>query len=254
MGERLGNREEVLLKEMEEGVVILRLNRPEKANALNRALFEVLKDELERMMWEDDVRAVVITGAGEKAFCAGIDLKERAGKNEREMFIEREKVVRPFYLVLGNFPKPTIAALNGPAFGGGAELALTCDIRVASFGARFGQSEIKWGMIPSCGACQRLRLIAGMGVAKEIILTGRLLEAEECYRLGIYNRVVPGERLMDEAVGLGKEIAQHPAVAVKQAKRALEIGADISGALDFDFEASKECFFRGDALERSKRF
>jgi enoyl-CoA hydratase/carnithine racemase len=254
MEEPLCNREAVLLKEREGEVAILRLNRPEKANALNRDLFEALKAELDRMEWEDDVRAVIITGAGEKAFCAGIDLKERAGKNEKEMFIERERVIRPFYLALGSFPKPTIAALNGPAFGGGAELALTCDIRVASSGARFGQTEIKWGMIPSCGACQRLRLIAGMGVAKEIILTGRVLEAEECYRLGIYNRVVPMEKLMEEAVGLGKEISQHPAVAVKQAKRALEIGADISGALDFDFEASKECFFSGDALARSKRF
>ena len=245
---------QVLLREVEEKVAILKLNRPRQANALNRDLFIRLKEELDFLQWDDEVRVVIIAGEGEKAFCAGIDLKERARKGKSEMLLEREKVIRPFYATLGSFSKPTIAAVNGPALGGGAELALTCDIRVASPKAKFGQTEIKWGMIPSCGACQRLRLITGMGIAREIIFTGRVLEAAEAHRLGIYNRLVPGEKLLDEAMGLAKEIADNPPLAVKQAKKVLEAGADISMALDLDFEASKECFFAGDAFSKPKTF
>jgi enoyl-CoA hydratase/carnithine racemase len=244
----------MLMNNMNGNVALLRLDRPNQANALNRELFLKLKEELDALKWNDNVRAVVISGSGKKAFCAGIDLKERAGKTKEEILREREMVIRPFYLTLGDFPKPTIAALNGPALGGGAELALTCDLRVASPLAKFGQTEIRWGMIPSCGACQRLRLIAGMGVAKEIILTGRVLEAEEACRLGIYNRIVPLEKLDEDALNLAREISGNPPFAVKQAKKALEFGADISGALDFDFEASKECFFAGDALDKAKTF
>jgi enoyl-CoA hydratase len=243
-----------LLCEVKETVAILKLNRPEKANALNYNLFIRLKEELDVLQWDDGFRVLVITGAGEKAFCAGIDLKERARKEKREILLEREKVIRPFYLTLGSFSKPTIAALNGPALGGGAELALTCDIRIASPAAKFGQTEIRWGMIPSCGACQRLRLITGMGIAKEIIFSGRVLEAEEAYRLGIYNRLVPGEKLMEEAMNMAKKISENPPVAVRQAKKVLDTGANISEALNFDFEASKECFFSGEALKKPKTF
>ena len=246
--------ENMLVKKIEGNVAILKLDRPKQANALNRALFIELKQELDALQWNDEIRVLVITGSGEKAFCAGIDLKERAQKEKDDMLHERETVIRPLYTALGNFPKPTIASLNGPALGGGAELALTCDLRVASPGAKFGQSEIKWGMIPSCGACQRLRLITGMGVAKDIILTGRVLEAEEAYRLGIYNRMVPREKLQEETMNLAKGISENPPIAVKQAKKVLDLGADISVALDFDFEASKECFFSGDALSKPKTF
>ena len=244
----------MLIKKIDGNVVILELNRPKQANALNRELFTRFREELDALQWDDQVRVVIIAGSGDKAFCAGIDLKERALKENDEILRERETIIRPFYVALGNFPKPTIAALNGPALGGGAELALACDIRVASPAARFGLSEIKWGMIPSCGACQRLRLITGMGVAKEIILTGRILEAEDACRLGIYNRLVPYEKLQEETMSLAKQISENPPVAVKQAKKVLDLGANISAALDFDFEASKECFFAGNALSKPKTF
>lgn len=244
----------MLLKEVRGSVATLTLNRPAQANALNRDLYVRLKQELDELQWDEQVRAVVIAGRGDKAFCAGIDLKARAQKDKNEILREREQVVRPFYLTLGNFPKPTIAAINGPALGGGAELALTCDIRIACPAARFGQTEIRWGMTPSCGACQRLRLITGMGLAKEIIMTGRVLEAEEALRLGIYNRLVSEKRLMEEASDLAQEIAHNPPIAVRQAKKALDAGVNISGALDFDFEASKACFFSGDAFEGPKAF
>ena len=244
----------MLIKKIDGNVVMLKLNRPKQANALNRELFTRLREELDALQWDDQVRVVIIAASGDKAFCAGIDLTERAQKEKDEILRERETIIRPFYVALGNFPKPTIAALNGPALGGGAELALACDIRVASPAARFGLSEIKWGMIPSCGACQRLRLITGMGMAKEIILTGRTLEAEEAHRLGIYNRLVTQERLQEEAIRFAKQIAENSPIAVKQAKKVLDLGANISAALDFDFEASKECFFAGNALSKPKTF
>jgi len=245
---------DILVKVVYENIAILKLNRAKQANALNKELFLKLTEELDQLRWNDAIRVVVITGEGKKVFCAGIDLKERGQKQREEILLEREKIIKPFYLTLGDFPKPTIAALNGSAFGGGAELALTCDMRVAVQSAKFSQSEIKWGMIPSCGACQRLRLIVGMGIAKEIILTGRVVEAEEAYRVGIYNRLVTGENVMDAAIKLAKEISKNPSIAVTQAKKALDSGADISVALDFDFEASKECFFAGDALSKPKTF
>lgn len=243
---------EILRTELVETTAILTLNRPKQANALSSDLLAALSRELDRLKWEDRVRVLVITGAGDKAFCAGIDLKERGRKTQQEILVERERVVRPFYAALGNHPKPTIAALNGPALGGGAELAITCDLRVASSRALFGQTEIKWGMIPSCGACQRLRLIAGMGVAKDLVLTGRVLEADEAFSLGIYGRLVPAEAVLAEAIALARQIAENSPVAVRQAKKAIEAGADLSLALDFDFEASKECFLAGEAFEKPK--
>lgn len=254
MNERSVTNAPLLIKTVEAGVAILTLNRPDRANALSSNLFSLLTQELNELRWDADVKAVVITGEGDNAFCAGIDLKERAKKEKSEILLEREKIIRPFFLTLGDFPKPTIAALNGAALGGGAELAVTCDIRVACPLAKFGQTEIRWGMIPSCGACQRLRLIVGMGIAKELILTGRVLEAEEAHRLGIYNRLVPADDLMEEALEIAGQIAGNPSSAVRQAKKALDAGADISFSLDFDFEASKECFFSDDALKGPKRF
>lgn len=245
---------EVVLNERQGHVAVIKLNRPESANALNNDLFIKLTDALEETRWNDDIRVIVITGEGEKAFCAGIDLKERTQKDPSEILRERETVIRPLYMCLGHFPKPVIAAVNGLALGGGAELALNCDIRLASPNARFGQTEIKWGMIPSCGACQRLRLIVGMGIAKEIIFTGRLLEAEEACRLGIYNRLVDKAQLMEETLKLAAQIAENSPIAVRQAKKTLESGANIWQALEMDFEASKECFFSGDALNKPKTF
>lgn len=244
----------IILTERQGQVATIKLNRPDAANALNKDMFITLTDVLEEFRWDDDVRVVVITGEGEKVFSAGIDLKERAQKDQSEILRERETVIRPFYTCLGNFPKPVIAAVNGLALGGGAELALNCDIRIASSHAKFGQTEIKWGMIPSCGACQRLRLIVGMGIAKEIIFSGKLLEAQEAYRLGIYNRLVDNSQLMDEVLDLASQIADNSPIAVRQAKKVLDTGANLWQALEMDFEASKECFFSGDALSKPKNF
>jgi enoyl-CoA hydratase/carnithine racemase len=150
--------------------------------------------------------------------------------------------------------KPIIAAVNGVALGGGAEIALACDIRIASENARFGQTEVKWGMMPACGGCQRLRMIVGVGRAKEIILTGRILEAEEACQIGIYNRLFQGDILMQQAARLASEIAENSPIAVRQAKRAIDIGAGISEGFDFEYEVSKACYFAGDAVSGPQKF
>lgn len=246
--------QEVITKKVKDYIAFLTLNRPDQSNSLNRALLLSLRHELESIEFDDSVRVVVITGAGEKAFCAGIDLKERAAMPKDKVISFREEVIKPFFTTLSRFTKPTIAAVNGVAFGGGAEVALACDIRIASSKAKFAQAEIRWGMIPACGACQRLRMIVGIGRAKEIIFTGRVIDAQEGLALGIYNQVVPPKDLRKEAEKLAQQIAQNSPVAVKQAKKALDIGANISESLDYEFEASKECYFTGEAMTGPEKF
>lgn len=244
----------VLNKKTEDHIAFLTLNRPEQANALNRALFLALTSEMEALENDDDVRVIVMTGAGEKAFCAGIDLKERAQMPKNEVLSFRERIIKPCFDALRKSTKPIIAAVNGVAFGGGAELALVCDMRVASERARFAQTEIRWGMIPACGACQRLRMIVGIGRAKEIILTGREVGADEALQWGIYNRVVAAGSLMDETKRLASDIAKNSPVAVKQAKKAVDTGANILESLEFEFEASKACYFAGEAMTGPEKF
>jgi len=248
------NDQDVITKKIEENIAYLSINRPKQSNSLSRAVFLSLRDELERMEFDDSVRVVVLSGEGDKAFCAGIDLKERAKMPKDEIPLFREKVIRPFFTTLGDFPKPTIAAVNGVAFGGGAEVALACDIRIASSAAKFAQSEIRWGMIPACGGCQRLRMIVGIGRAKELIFTGRVVEAEEALELGIFNRVVPPEGLREEAKNLATEIANNSPLAVRQAKKAIDVGADVSEAFDYEFEVSMACYFAGDAMTGPEKF
>lgn len=235
-------------------ILMVTLNRPEKMNALNVEMVRNLKEAFENIQWDDSVKVVILSGSGEKSFCAGLDLKERSRLSGEEILMSRERDIIPLFHYLGEFPKPIIGAINGVALGGGAELSLICDIRIATPHARFGQTEIKWGMIPSAGGCQRLRLIAGMAVAKELILTGRVIEAEQALGLGIYNKLVPPKDLMTEALNLGNEMAQHSSVALKQAKKVLAFGAHLIPSLAFDLEASKECFYRGQAMEAHKSF
>lgn len=245
---------ETILVEINKDVALITLNRPEQMHALNLGMVRDLRQAFALLREDEGIRAVVLTGKGEKSFCAGLDLKERAAMSEGEILSSREDEIIPLFHYLAAFPKPLIGAINGAALGGGAELALVCDIRIAVPQAAFGQTEIRWGMIPSAGACQRLRVIAGIAVAKELIFTGRKIDAEQACNLGIYSRVVPGEQLLPEAFGLAQEIARHSPVALGQAKKVLDFGSGVSHLQAFDFEASKECFFRGQAMTGHKSF
>jgi enoyl-CoA hydratase len=213
--------------ERRDAVAVLTLNRPEALNALSPEML----DDLERVLREVDadptLRAVVLTGAGEKAFCAGADIghMRTATALEARAFAERGHRVADLIEGLGT---PVVAAVNGFALGGGCEIALACDIRVAADTARFGQPEVTLGVIPGWGGTQRLARATSIGFAKELILTGRLVSSEEALRAGLVTHVHPKADLLDAAVQLAATIASRPGWAVASAKRLcnLALGGD----------------------------
>lgn len=204
--------------ERRDAVAVLTLNRPEALNALSPGML----DDLERLLGEVDtdpaLRAVVLTGAGEKAFCAGADIghMRTAGALEARAFAERGHRVADLIEGLGT---PVVAAVNGFALGGGCEIALACDIRVAADTARFGQPEVTLGVIPGWGGTQRLARATSIGFAKDLILTGRLVGSEEALRAGLVTHIHPKADLLDKALELAASIATRPGWALASAKR-----------------------------------
>src|SRR5947209_9319640 len=200
-----------ILVDRDERVGIVTLNRPNELNALNFQLISELANALEELDRDEEIRCMVITGAGEKAFAAGADIKEMSDKSPIEMmlggFQTWERIRR--------IHKPLIAAVGGYALGGGCELAMHCDLIVASESARFGQPEINVGIMPGAGGTQRLTRAIGKARAMEMVLTGRPLTAYEAERVGLVNRVVPVEVLMDTALDLAREIAAKPPISVR---------------------------------------
>jgi methylglutaconyl-CoA hydratase len=235
-----------ILCRVENGIAVVTMNRPESANSLSISLMIGLRETLNRLETDDSTKVIILTGSGEKTFCAGIDVKEREKMTQEEVFRSRPLHVMPLFRDIEEMTKPLIAAVNGVALGGGAELALACDIRIASENASFGLIEIRWGIIPPGGSCQRLPRIVGSGKAKELIFTGRIIDAKEAERIGIYNQVVPSGKLFDTTHKLAEEINKNSLVAVRQAKRTMNLGANLHMAMAFDYEASKECYFVGD--------
>ena len=217
---------EPVLDEKKGSVLILTLNRPEVMNAINFPLLRLLKEKLETYWFDKEVRVILITGAGEKAFCAGADLKERATLSEVEVkkFI---LTIRNTFTMLEEIPKPTIAVINGVAFGGGLEMALACDLRIAADQALMGLVETSLAIIPGAGGTQRLPRVVGKARAKELIFTARRITAKEAERIGLVNEVVPRERLMDRAMEVAQEIAANGPLAVAQAKYAINVGSEV---------------------------
>jgi len=227
---------ETLLYEKEEGVGIVTLNRPDRLNALSFKLKQELMCVFEKIENDNDIKVVILTG-GLKAFSAGADIKERATieATQPDFYFSQQKNIR-FYSFIENFEKPIIAAISGVAVGGGCELALVCDIRIASETAKFGVPEVKLGVIPSAGGTQRLPRIIGITKAKEMLYTGSFIDAEEAYRLNLVNKVVPVEKLIQEAKEMARKLVDNPPLSVKFAKRAVNAGMqmDLSSALDYE--------------------
>jgi enoyl-CoA hydratase/carnithine racemase len=218
-------------------VRVLTIDGEGRMNVLSRALVAELTAQARRAAAEDSVRAVVVTGAGSRAFCAGANLKERRGWTEddvRRWLVELHEGLRE----VERCPKPWIAAVNGLALGGGCELALACDLRVLDPAAQMGLTEVRIGIIPGGGGTVRLARVIGLGRARDLVLTARRVEAEEALQIGLANRIGAAGDSVSAAVALGNEIAANAPVAVAAAKASLEDAWDL--ALDAALERERE--------------
>jgi enoyl-CoA hydratase len=215
-----------LLFEIREALAIVTVNRPEKLNALNAAVIAELGDVADRMGKDPAIRGMILTGAGPKAFVAGADIGEIAAQGPvdgKARALEGQRVFRR----LEQCGKPVIAAVNGFALGGGCELAMACHLRVASEQARFGQPEVKLGIGPGYGGTVRLPRLVGKGRALELLLTGQMIDAQEAYRIGLVNRVVPADRVVSESEQILRSILENGPLAVRACLEAVDTGLDV---------------------------
>jgi enoyl-CoA hydratase len=208
-----------ILREDHGRVALVTINRPEKRNALDGATRTELLGTLDAIRADPAIRVVVITGAGDKAFVAGADISEFEGRSPIDQF--RVMSDRTIFDAVDRFPKPVIAALNGFTLGGGCELAMACDIRIAADTARLGQPEVNLGIIPGGGGTQRLPRLVGAGAAFKLLYTGDLIGAAEALRIGLVDEVVPAAELRDRALALAEGIAQKSPVALQLIKEAV---------------------------------
>jgi enoyl-CoA hydratase len=228
-----------LLLAKENGIGIVTVNRPGVLNALNTETYQEIYEMFTEIENDPEIRVVILTGAGEKAFAAGVDIRDMKDNDSvtiNEFLVTARKAGDRIY----KLSKPVIAAVNGYAFGGGNELALDCDLRIASENARFGQQEINVGVIPGGGAIPRLTQIVGLTRAKEIVFTGEMFDARTALQIGLVNKVVPPGELMAEARALAGKLLAKSSVILSYAKQAFNTGLDMDlpSALDLD-----ECYF-----------
>ncbi|MDI6813976.1 MAG: enoyl-CoA hydratase-related protein [Desulfitobacteriaceae bacterium] len=244
-----------VLLERQGSIAILTLNRPKALNALNSSTLEDLSQALDDIVHDPALRVVIMTGAGDKAFVAGADISQMRDFTplEARRFSQLGQAVM---LKLENLPQPVIAAVNGFALGGGTEIAMACDIRLASEKAKFGQPEVTLGILAGFGGTQRLPRLVGSGRASEILFTGDMLDAEEAYRIGLVNRVYPAEKLMEEALVLARRIASRGPVAVQLTKSAIHKGRslDITSGQAYEAEVFAQTFSTQDQKEGCNAF
>ena len=247
--------EPLILEERQDRVAVLTLNRPAVMNSFNFPMLLALKERVEAVHFDPEVRVVIIVGAGQKAFCAGADLKERATMSEAQV---REFIftIRNLFTFIEYLNKPVIAAVNGIALGGGTELALACDIRLASATATMGLTETRLAIIPGAGGTQRLPRLIGRGKAKELIFTGRRVEAQEALQIGLVNKVCPPETLLDECRAMAGMICEAGPIAIQQAKYAINYGleADLHTGLAIESNAYWVTIPSEDRLEGLRAF
>lgn len=241
---------ELVLEERSDRVVLLTLNRPQVMNSFNFAMLRALEARLDAVRFDPEVRVVIITGAGDRAFCAGADLKERASYSER-MVKEFIHTIRNLFTSIEFMEKPVIAAVNGTALGGGTELALACDLRLASNTASMGLTETRLAIIPGAGGTQRLPRLIGRGKAKELIFTGRRVGADEALEIGLVNKVCAPGDLIGECRAMAAMICEAGPIAVQQAKYAINHGmeTDLHTGLAIESNAYRVVIPTEDRLE-----
>lgn len=244
-----------LILKKENGIGFVTINRPKALNALNSETLTEIGVMFDQIENDDEIRVVVLTGSGEKSFVAGADISEMKDKNGMEG--------RKFGL-LGNstfrkietLSKPVIAAVNGFALGGGCEISMACDIRIASTNAKFSQPEVGLGIMPGFGGTQRLARLVGMGMAKEMIYTTRMIDSKEAYRIGLVNKVVEQAQLLEEATKLAKDIIRNAPIGVMLSKQSINRGmqVDMDTATNFEAELFGACFSTEDQTEGMDAF
>ena len=245
---------ETILVERDGRVAVITINRPDKLNALSQQVRDEVLAALGEIENDDAVGAVVITGAGDKAFIAGADISEFAGRGPMD---QRDAMRIPrIYDVMASFPKPVIAMINGFCLGGGCELAMSCDMRIASEKARFGQPEIKLGLIPGGGGTQRLPRLVGLGHAMRLTLTGDMIGAAEAKEIGLVELVVPHEELRAKTMELAQKIAAMSPLTVKVAKESLRASErlPIESGLLYERDLFCLCFSTADMKEGVEAF
>ncbi len=244
-----------ILVRREEGLVFATLNRPDKLNALNKEIFDELDDLLARLETDKTARVLVLSGAGEKSFCVGADLKERQGMGEKDV-IARFAFVRAIYSRMERLGIPIIAAIDGICLGGGLELALACDFRLVGAASQLGFPEVDLAIIPGNGGTQRLSRMVGMAKALELILFAERMTAAEALGYGLVHQVVPANEALNEARRWADKLLQSAPLALRQAKYAIRAGMDrsLEQALVLETEAYKVCLQSKDRGEGIKAF
>ncbi|MFK4006280.1 MULTISPECIES: enoyl-CoA hydratase [Bacillus] len=222
----------------DEQIGIMTLNRPEQANSLSSTMLEEVNQIIKEIKHDESIRCLLITGAGSKVFCAGADLKERRLMTETEAK-GAVRLIQQTFIEIESIPVPVIAVMNGHALGGGLELALACDLRIARAGARLGLPETGLAIIPGAGGTQRLPRLIGLGKAKELIFTGASLQAEEAIQIGLIEHISVADSLMNDAISLAKQIIKNGPLALKEAKQAIQssLDHDLHTGLKKEYEA-----------------
>jgi enoyl-CoA hydratase len=239
---------------VEDGIATITFNRPKALNAMNSETATELLDAATICKKDDSIKALILTGSG-KAFVAGADISQMQNLCPQDAlkFMELGHQTTRF---IEEMPKPSIAAVNGFALGGGTELSMACDIRFASENAVFGQPEILIGLIPGWGGTQRLPRLVGMGIAKEMILSGGQIDAKRAYEIGLVNKVLPADKLMEEAVKFARKLASMPSFTLRMAKYSINYGYDLAldNANRLEMECCAQCFSTSDQKEGMKAF
>jgi enoyl-CoA hydratase len=237
-----------IIHERNSTLALIRLNRPDKLNALSHDMFEAFNQQLSHLENDDELRVVIITGTADRAFCAGTDITELTMEKDAIEISERGQRLCDR---IENFPVPVIAAINGIAAGGGLELALACHLRVASSEANFSLPETKLGLIPAYGGTQRLTRELGVGHALEVMLTGRTMSSQEAFEFGLINRVVPSAKVLSEAISLAEEIAKLSPLSIRACLKAVIQGLELplDKGLKLETELFSSLFATEDARE-----
>ncbi|WP_339215122.1 enoyl-CoA hydratase [Ornithinibacillus sp. FSL M8-0202] len=236
-------------------VAVITLNRPQAANAMSKALLDELNQVIQKVNHDPNIYCAVLTGSGVKAFCAGADLKERRGMTDDQV-IAAVRYIGKTVSEVEAMKVPVIAALNGIAFGGGLELALCCDIRIAADYVKLGLTETSLAIIPGAGGTQRLPRLIGIGRAKQLIYTAKPITAQEAFSIGLVEQVVSNEELHDAAIQMALDIAKNGPIALRQAKIAINQGSQVNlaTALEIEHLCYKETIPTNDRLEGLEAF